>query len=50
MTIEKSIAKPSSTRYGRTLLGLLFTINLLNYVDRLAVSGLLEPITEGSEP
>jgi MFS family permease len=30
--------------YGRLLLALLFTINLLNYIDRLAISGLLEPI------
>jgi MFS family permease len=44
MTVEKSVASSASTRYGRTVLGLLFTINLLNYVDRLAVSGLLEPI------
>ncbi len=30
--------------YGKLLLALLFTINLLNYIDRLAISGLLEPI------
>jgi MFS family permease len=44
MTIAKALIRPASTQYRRTLLGLLFTINLLNYIDRLAVSGLLEPI------
>jgi MFS family permease len=30
---------------SRGLLGLLFVINLLNYIDRLTISGLLEPIS-----
>ncbi len=34
----------TSAAYARSLLGLLFTINLLNYIDRLVISGLLEPI------
>jgi MFS transporter, Spinster family, sphingosine-1-phosphate transporter len=33
-----------SPSYARVLLLLLFTINLLNYIDRLVISGLLEPI------
>lgn len=30
--------------YSHTVLALLFVINLLNYIDRLTISGLLEPI------
>ena len=39
--MDEMILRPS---YGKLLLALLFIINLLNYIDRLAISGLLEPI------
>src|SRR5579864_1464351 len=31
-------------RYVRAFLVVLFVVNLLNYIDRLAIAGLLEPI------
>ena len=44
MTSTWSFAQADSRNYARVLLIFLFFINLLNYVDRLVISGLLEPI------
>lgn len=33
-----------SPHYARAFLALLFVVNLLNYIDRLAITGLIEPI------
>ena len=39
-----SLANANAPHYARLMLILLFFINLLNYIDRLVISGLLEPI------
>ena len=37
-------AEMDQRRYVRAFLFILFVVNLLNYIDRLAITGLLEPI------
>jgi predicted MFS family arabinose efflux permease len=44
MTAKWSFTQADSPNYARMLLIFLFFINLLNYIDRLVISGLLEPI------
>jgi MFS transporter, Spinster family, sphingosine-1-phosphate transporter len=39
-----SLRSADAPRYAQFMLILLFFINLLNYIDRLVISGLLEPI------
>jgi MFS transporter, Spinster family, sphingosine-1-phosphate transporter len=44
MTGKLAFTQKDSRNYPRFLLIFLFAINLLNYIDRLIISGLLEPI------
>jgi MFS transporter, Spinster family, sphingosine-1-phosphate transporter len=44
MTSRWSLTNAEAPNYARLMLALLFLINLLNYIDRLVISGLLEPI------
>jgi MFS family permease len=44
MTAKWVLTRTDSRHYPRFLLIFLFVINLLNYIDRLVISGLLEPI------
>ena len=39
-----AVVTPEQRRYVRSFLLILFVVNLLNYIDRLAIAGLLEPI------
>lgn len=43
-------AEPSAVRYRGMFLTFLFAINLINYTDRMVISGLLEPIGRGFAP
>ena len=40
----EEITENQSAGYVRSFMVLLFAVNLLNYIDRLAITGLLEPI------
>jgi MFS family permease len=44
MTLNRAFTRTDSPNYPRFILIFLFFINLLNYIDRLVISGLLEPI------
>ena len=44
MTLKWAFTRTESPNYARFLLVFLFFINLLNYIDRLVIGGLLEPI------